>query len=50
VKIVAMSGGVHNGKLDFLPVASKLGASKLLYKPFGLGSLMTVVSEALATE
>ena len=46
-KIVAMSGGGHGGVLDFLPMASQLGAARTLPKPFTRDQLLTAVREAL---
>lgn len=47
MKIVAMSGGGHDGVMDFLPMAKKLGASRTLNKPFSTTQLLTAVREAL---
>jgi CheY-like chemotaxis protein len=44
-KIVAMSGG----NMNFLPIASCLGAVRTLRKPFGFASLLAVVDEMLGT-
>jgi CheY-like chemotaxis protein len=49
MKIVAMSGGGHGGVLDFLPMASQLGAARTLPKPFTRDQLLTAVREALAS-
>jgi CheY-like chemotaxis protein len=49
VRIVAMSGGGHGGVLDFLPMASQLGAARTLAKPFTRDQLLTAVREALAS-
>lgn len=45
VKIIAISGGGRTGKLDFLPVAKKLGALRTLYKPFPLQELLDAVRD-----
>jgi CheY-like chemotaxis protein len=47
VKVVAMSGGGFNGTLGLLSVAQKLGATRLLPKPFTLGRALAVIQEAL---
>jgi CheY-like chemotaxis protein len=48
VKIVAMSGGSGvTGSADFLPVARCLGAVATLAKPFGRGTLLRTVREAM---
>jgi CheY-like chemotaxis protein len=47
-RIVAMSGGGHDGVMDFLPMARKLGASKTLNKPFTTVQLLAAVREVLA--
>jgi CheY-like chemotaxis protein len=46
-KIVAMSGGGHGGVLDFLPIATQLGAVRTLAKPFSREQLLVAVKEAL---
>lgn len=47
-KIIAISGGGHNGVLDFLPIASQLGATRTLAKPFTREQLLGAVREAFA--
>src|SRR6266852_6483191 len=47
VKIVAMSGGAFGGKWDFLPLAMKFGAARILKKPFDVGALTLVIDELL---
>jgi CheY-like chemotaxis protein len=47
-KIIAMSGGGHGGVLDFLPMASQLGAARTLAKPFTHEGLLTAVREVMA--
>jgi DNA-binding response OmpR family regulator len=42
-KILAMSGSLTEGLVDFLSVASKLGADKVLRKPFAAGALLSAV-------
>ena len=48
-KIMAMSGGGHDGVLDFLPMARKLGASRTLNKPFTTAQLLSAVKEVLGS-
>ena len=47
VRIVAMSGGSFDGKLDVLPVTHELGADAALRKPFTADKLCSVVDEVL---
>ncbi len=47
-KIIAMSGGGHGGVLDFLPMATQLGAARTLAKPFTHEQLLTAVREVFA--
>lgn len=47
VKIVAMSGGAFGGTMDFLPLAKKFGAARILKKPFDMRTLWDVLEEAL---
>ena len=46
-KIVAVSGGGRHGSMDFLTVASKLGAAEILRKPFEPAELLGCVARAL---
>lgn len=48
-KIMAMSGGGHDGVMDFLPMARKLGATRTLNKPFTTTQLLSAVKEVLAS-
>jgi two-component system response regulator (stage 0 sporulation protein F) len=48
VKIVAMSGGSFDGRMNLLGVARALGADGVLGKPFDHETLCTTVEEALA--
>jgi CheY-like chemotaxis protein len=48
VPIIAMSGGVPNSKL-YLSLAGRLGAQKILPKPFTPAQLLTAIAEALGT-
>jgi len=47
IPIVAMSGGVPNSKL-YLGIAGKIGAQKILPKPFTPAQLQEAIKEALA--
>jgi DNA-binding NtrC family response regulator len=47
VKIIAISGGACGGRVDFLPIAAKLGACKFLPKPFATPVLVAAVDEVL---
>jgi CheY-like chemotaxis protein len=47
VKIIVVSGGVRGNALDFLDIAKRLGASKVLAKPFTNDELMSTVNELL---
>ena len=47
VKIIAMSGGGHQGNLNFLEVAKRLGARRTLQKPFHLREVIQLVTEVL---
>jgi CheY-like chemotaxis protein len=42
-KILVMSGGVRGQTLDFLDIATRLGASGVLAKPFSTDTLMKAV-------
>lgn len=42
-RIVAISGGGHAGKVDFLTVAKKLGADLVLQKPIRAAELLRAV-------
>jgi DNA-binding NtrC family response regulator len=48
-KIIAMSGGGQGGVLDFLPIATQLGAARTIAKPFTHDQLLTAVREVLAS-
>lgn len=49
VKIIAMSGGGRTVSQDFLPVAGKLGADRLLYKPFSPFDLVEEIRQLTAS-
>lgn len=47
-RIIAMSGGGVGSGQDYLTMAGKLGASRLLAKPFGLDVFSAAVREVLS--
>jgi two-component system chemotaxis response regulator CheY len=47
IKIIAISGGSLNGKMDLLPVALRLGADEILYKPIDEKTLLKTVSQVM---
>jgi DNA-binding NtrC family response regulator len=47
IKVIVMSGGGMDGRLDFLEDARMLGAVATLRKPFGLDDVRRVVREVL---
>lgn len=49
IKIIAMSGGGRVGDMAFLAVAEKLGADRIIAKPFSRDQLMSAVNALLAT-
>lgn len=48
LKIVAMSGGMLDGRVDFLPLAAKFGADQVMHKPFSGSELLLVLEKVLA--
>jgi CheY-like chemotaxis protein len=48
VPVIAMSGGGVQDGLDVLAIAGRLGATKVLYKPFARRQLLDAIAEALA--
>ena len=48
IPVIAISGGMHAMPMDFLPMAKKFGASKVLYKPIEMEDLLSAVEESLA--
>lgn len=46
-KIIAMSGGGRTRTIEFLKIAEKLGADKILKKPFGPGVVRDAVRSVL---
>lgn len=47
IKIIAISGGARNIKMDYLKVAESLGAHRSFKKPFTLSEIVTAVQELL---
>jgi CheY-like chemotaxis protein len=47
LKVVAISGGAYEGKVQLLDVAKGLGAVAVLKKPFELAQLLSVVQGVL---
>jgi CheY-like chemotaxis protein len=48
VKIIAMSGGARVGAQDYLKVAQRFGAARILAKPFSREDLMEAIAAAAA--
>ena len=48
VKIIAMSGGGHVSKKDYLPVAKAIGADGVLQKPFAAETLLRMLQDLVA--
>ena len=48
LKILAISGG--SGTMDYLREATSLGATRVLYKPFVMPTLLRTVGDLLAAE
>ncbi len=49
-KIIAMSGGGQIGNFNFLTIAERLGAQRVLQKPFGLREMLDAVQGLLQSE
>lgn len=47
VPIIAVSGGHATSGMDCLPMAAKLGAEKIVYKPFDMNRLLALIQGAL---
>lgn len=47
VKVIAVSGGMHDMPMDFLTLAKKFGADGVLHKPVLLNGLIEAVNEVL---
>ncbi|MDG2303663.1 MAG: response regulator [Candidatus Binatia bacterium] len=48
LKIIAISGGGNRGQLEYLPIAERFGANRVLAKPFEQSTLLGAVEELLA--
>src|SRR3954470_3775739 len=48
IPVIAISGGGAREGLDVLSIAERLGAKKVLYKPFARRQLLDAITEALA--
>lgn len=48
IKIIAISGGGNRGQLEYLPIAERFGANRVLEKPFEQSTLLGAVEELLA--
>ena len=46
-RLIAMSGGGFDGKVDLLPASLRLGADAILYKPINQAALVTAVNQVL---
>lgn len=49
IPVIAISGGMHAMPMDFLPMAKKFGACKVLYKPIEMDDLLAAVEEVLGS-
>lgn len=47
MKIIAVSGGMRGGTMDFLPIAEYMGAAKVFRKPVDRKAFLSAVSELL---
>jgi CheY-like chemotaxis protein len=50
IKIIAMSGGGRVGNLDFLQLAERVGADKVLQKPIRMAALLEGVTQLAAPD
>ena len=50
VKIIVISGGLRGEKATFLEIAKRLGAAKVLAKPFPNEALIAAIDELLADD
>ena len=48
IPVIAISGGGIQQGLDVLSIAERLGAKRVLYKPFARRQLLDAIAEALA--
>jgi CheY-like chemotaxis protein len=47
VKIIAISGAGLDGRMDMLPIAMRLGANDIMYKPFSPAALRETVTKVM---
>jgi DNA-binding response OmpR family regulator len=50
IPVIAMSGGGAKEGMDVLTIAGRLGAKKVLYKPFARRQLLDAITEALSVQ
>jgi CheY-like chemotaxis protein len=50
IPVIAISGGGVQHGLDVLAIAARLGAKKVLYKPFARRQLLDAIAEALSPQ
>jgi CheY-like chemotaxis protein len=50
IPVIAMSGGGVQQGMDVLAIAGRLGAKKVLYKPFARRQLLDAITEALSAQ
>jgi len=50
IRIIAMSGGLLDGRVDFLPIAQKFGANHVMPKPFSGSELLLVIEKVMAKD
>lgn len=48
--ILAISGGIPGLPANFLPVAARMGADRILTKPFEISEFLRLVAELLASQ
>jgi two-component system chemotaxis response regulator CheY len=48
-RVIAMSGGGRRGNTSYLEVAGKLGASRMLAKPFTIEQILGVIDDLLGS-
>ncbi|MEN7973075.1 MAG: response regulator [Verrucomicrobiota bacterium] len=47
IPVIAISGGMSASSMNFLPLAKKFGACRILYKPVELDGFLSAVKEVL---
>ncbi len=48
IKIIAVSGGLRGGGMDFLPIAGHMGAARVFRKPLDRKAFLAAVAELTA--